>query len=228
MGWKNILILAILFLVACGLFAFLEFNENGLKLVDAKQKEHEAVLAANREMEIENAEMARTIKRLKEDPFYVENVARQDYGLAGPDDIVFTFDKARTGKPVWPEERAADDARRAEEARKLKKEHEGASKPPEKKPPKSETAKNETKTREKDKNKPELKTSETKKAQAKHSDAKTSEAKDADTKKAEAKKTDTGKSENSKGGSKKKDAKKSEEKKSEKPENKKPQKKKEP
>lgn len=126
MGWKNILILGTLAAVAVAFFVFLAFGENGVKLVEAKRREHEAVLAQNRRMEEENAEMARTIKRLKEDPFFVEFVARQEYGLAGPDDIVFAFDKERTGPPVWPEERDADEARRVEEARKLKREQEEA------------------------------------------------------------------------------------------------------
>lgn len=129
MGWKNILILGTLSAAACAFFVFLAFGENGVKLVEAKRREHEAVLAANRRMEEENAEMARTIKRLKEDPFFVEFVARQEYGLAGPDDIVFAFDRERTGKPVWPEERDADEARRVEEARKLKREQAEGKKP---------------------------------------------------------------------------------------------------
>jgi len=140
MGWKNNAILITLFVVACTLFVFLVYNENGVKLVDAKRAEHKAVLAENLKMEEENADMARTIQRLKDDPFYVEFVARQEYGLTGPDDLVFTFDKTRAGKPVWPEERAADDARRAAEAKKLKMEHEGAAQPG-KKPSKPETAK---------------------------------------------------------------------------------------
>ncbi|MBI5845476.1 MAG: septum formation initiator family protein [Deltaproteobacteria bacterium] len=163
MGWKNSAILATLFAVACGAFVFLVFSNNGVKLVEAKRREHEAVLAANRKMEEENAEMARTIQRLKEDPFFVEFVARQEYGLTGPDDMVFTFDRTRTGKPVWPEERAADEARRVEEARKLKREQEEGHKPEAKKPEKSEgsTKKSGGKKTEKPENKKDRKKKET-------------------------------------------------------------------
>lgn len=145
MGWKNILMLCFLFLVAVGLFAFLAFSDNGLKMLTTKRLEHEAVLAENRKMEEANAEMARTIKRLREDPFYVEFVARQDYGLAGPDDVVFAFDKTRTGKPVWPEERAEDNARRLAEARKQQTEKEEGHKPAAKKPAKAAAKKEDVK-----------------------------------------------------------------------------------
>ncbi len=123
MGWKNSLILAVLFFVAVGLFGFIFYGDGGLALVRKKTLERDRIVEANRKKEEENTERVRTIRRLRLDGPYVEKVAREEFGLVGNNEMVFQFEKGRTGRPVWPDERAADEARKAEEARKAAREN---------------------------------------------------------------------------------------------------------
>jgi len=45
-----------------------------------------------KEMEKENKELRSDIKLLKEDPFYKEKQAREDFGLSKPDEYIFRYD----------------------------------------------------------------------------------------------------------------------------------------
>ncbi|MDI6890706.1 MAG: septum formation initiator family protein [Thermodesulfovibrionales bacterium] len=45
-----------------------------------------------KEMEKENEQLRSEIKSLKEDPFYKEKHAREEFGLARPDEYIFRYD----------------------------------------------------------------------------------------------------------------------------------------
>ena len=45
------------------------------------------------EMEQENLHIRSQIKSFKEDPFYAEKHAREDFGLAKPDEYIFQYDR---------------------------------------------------------------------------------------------------------------------------------------
>ena len=45
------------------------------------------------ELEKENARIKSQIKSLKENPFYAEKYAREEFGLARPDEYIFQYDK---------------------------------------------------------------------------------------------------------------------------------------
>ncbi|MEW6162743.1 MAG: septum formation initiator family protein [Nitrospirota bacterium] len=45
-----------------------------------------------KEMERENEQLRSEIKSLKEDPFYKEKHAREEFGLARPDEYIFRYD----------------------------------------------------------------------------------------------------------------------------------------
>lgn len=45
------------------------------------------------EIESENEQIKSHIKLLKEDPFYKEKHAREDFGLAKPDEYIFQYDR---------------------------------------------------------------------------------------------------------------------------------------
>lgn len=46
-----------------------------------------------KDMERENTQIRSQIKSLKEDPFYLEKHAREEFGLARPDEYIFQYDR---------------------------------------------------------------------------------------------------------------------------------------
>ncbi|TAN41430.1 MAG: septum formation initiator family protein [Nitrospirae bacterium] len=65
-----------------GLFRYFELNRT--------RKNLEKQLT---ELTRQNEDMRTQIKLLKEDPFYREKLAREEFGLAKPDEYIFTYDR---------------------------------------------------------------------------------------------------------------------------------------
>jgi cell division protein FtsB len=65
------------------------------KMRDLAQK-REALIVSNQELNRKNEEMYREISRLKQDPIYLEEIARKEFGLVKPDEIIFFLDEAKT------------------------------------------------------------------------------------------------------------------------------------
>jgi len=65
-----------------GLLKYIELN---------KKKAH--LERQTKEMEKENEQLKVMIKSLKEDPFYKEKYAREEFGLAKPDEYIFQYDR---------------------------------------------------------------------------------------------------------------------------------------
>ena len=62
----------------------------------------------NTELQRQNIELSRRVKRLKEDPEYIENIARQELKMIGEDEIVFKFQQRETAeakKTIEPEKK---------------------------------------------------------------------------------------------------------------------------
>lgn len=64
-----------------GLLRYIELNEKKAHLEKQIKK-----------MEKDNKLLTSEIKLLKEDPFYVEKYAREEFGLAKPDEYIFFYD----------------------------------------------------------------------------------------------------------------------------------------
>jgi cell division protein FtsB len=60
-----------------------------LELQRTKTKLERQLVEINRQ----NAEIRQQIKLLKEDPFYREKLAREEFGLAKPDEYIFQYDR---------------------------------------------------------------------------------------------------------------------------------------
>jgi cell division protein FtsB len=56
-------------------------------------QKREALIRYNQELNQKNEEMYRKITRLKQDPLYLEEVARSEFGLVKPDEIIFFIDQ---------------------------------------------------------------------------------------------------------------------------------------
>jgi cell division protein FtsB len=65
------------------------------KMKQLAQK-REALILFNQELNRKNEEMYREISRLKQDPVYLEEIARKEFGLVKPDEIIFFLDEANT------------------------------------------------------------------------------------------------------------------------------------
>jgi cell division protein FtsB len=65
-----------------GLFRYLELNRTKMNL-------ESQVTEINRQ----NEQLRTQLKLLKEDPFYREKLAREEYGLSKPNEYIFQYDK---------------------------------------------------------------------------------------------------------------------------------------
>jgi cell division protein FtsB len=65
-----------------GLLRYAELNEIKTKL------EHQIT-----EISTQNGQLKTQIKLLEEDPFYKEKLAREEFGLAKPDEFIFHYDR---------------------------------------------------------------------------------------------------------------------------------------
>jgi cell division protein FtsB len=77
---------------------FTLFGENGLADLYRLKTERDILLKKNDELIRKNLSLYREIERLKNDPEYVENVARNELGVIGKDEVVIKVKKGRKGK----------------------------------------------------------------------------------------------------------------------------------
>ncbi len=59
-------------------------------------QKRETLILFNQKLNTKNEEMFREISRLKHDPIYLEEVARREFGLVKPDEIIFFLDEGPT------------------------------------------------------------------------------------------------------------------------------------
>ncbi|NWF51477.1 MAG: septum formation initiator family protein [Nitrospirae bacterium] len=64
-----------------GLIKYIELNKKRVELENQIKQ-----------IEIENKNLRSDIRMLKEDPFYKEKHAREDFNLARPDEYIFRYD----------------------------------------------------------------------------------------------------------------------------------------
>jgi cell division protein FtsB len=83
-------------LLCMGLFFFTikGYQEAG-KLKQLAQK-REALILFNQQLNGKNEQMFREISRLKHDSIYLEEVARKEFGLVKPDEIIFFLDEGHS------------------------------------------------------------------------------------------------------------------------------------
>ncbi|MCD6584632.1 MAG: septum formation initiator family protein [Desulfobacteraceae bacterium] len=66
--------------------------------LNALKQEVIELKAKNNVLQEKNIRMHRKIKRLKEDPKFIENIARQELKMIGKDEIVFKFKEDSTAR----------------------------------------------------------------------------------------------------------------------------------
>ncbi len=82
----------ILSLAVIGLFHFLliiVFGDNGLVELSRKRHQRDQLVKINQSLTEENYRLVESIERLKEDPAYIESIARRELKMIAPDEMIF-------------------------------------------------------------------------------------------------------------------------------------------
>ena len=82
-----LLVLGLIFLIING------YHE--LQMMKRLAQKRGALILVNQELNRGNEEMYRKITRLKQDPIYLEEIARKEFGLVKPDEIIFFLDEGQ-------------------------------------------------------------------------------------------------------------------------------------
>jgi cell division protein FtsB len=80
LGTAVLLLMALLF--------FIVFSERGLAELSQSKKERDRIKVHNQQLTQENLTLGVEIDRLKNDPHYIESVARKEFGMIGQNEIV--------------------------------------------------------------------------------------------------------------------------------------------
>ena len=86
---KIVFFLAVLILISY--MVLIVIGDNGVRDLNAMKQKVSILNAENDALQQKNIEMRRKINRLKEDPEFIENIARQELKMIGKDEIVFKF-----------------------------------------------------------------------------------------------------------------------------------------
>jgi len=82
-----------------GMLLFIVFSDNGLADLYLMKTERDRLLGENRRLTAENLKLYRTIERLKNDPAYIESIARKELGMIRKEEIII---KPRNQQPANP------------------------------------------------------------------------------------------------------------------------------
>jgi len=95
---KHSILLAFVILALFSMLLFIIFGENGLADLHLLKLERDGLLKRNEELAKGNLTLYREIERLKNDPKYLENVARKELGVVGKDELIFKLNDKRKDK----------------------------------------------------------------------------------------------------------------------------------
>ena len=85
--------LFLLILLSVGVFFLTIKGHREIGRIRQLAQKRETLIIDNQNINQKNEEMFREISRLKHDPIYLEEIARKEFGLVKPDEIVFFLDE---------------------------------------------------------------------------------------------------------------------------------------
>ncbi|MFH2045161.1 MAG: septum formation initiator family protein [Pseudomonadota bacterium] len=91
MSRKHKILLGIGIGVIFSLFLLIIFGNNAMLESNRLKKERDNIIERNKELALNNNSMYNEIKRLKDDPEYIENVARRELGMIKKNEIILQF-----------------------------------------------------------------------------------------------------------------------------------------
>jgi len=97
-GLRQKILLGFVIAALFSLLLFIMFGENGVVDLHVLKVKRDNLLKRNAALSQENLSLYREIERLRNDPKYVENVARQELGLIGKDEVIFKVKKEQKGQ----------------------------------------------------------------------------------------------------------------------------------
>jgi len=74
------------------LFLLIVFGDKGLADLNLMEKTRDGLAEQNETLFQENLSLYRSIERLQHDPNFIENVARQELGVIGENEIIFRLE----------------------------------------------------------------------------------------------------------------------------------------
>ncbi len=98
MSVKSSIFSSIALLLMSFLFVVIIFGDKGYNDLGALRMEKAAIVEKNDMLIRKNSTLYRKIERLKNDPKYIESIARHDLGMIGEDEVVYTFKKGQKRK----------------------------------------------------------------------------------------------------------------------------------
>jgi cell division protein FtsB len=94
MSRKQGMLLGTAMLLLIALLFFIVFSERGLAELSLSKKERDRIRTHNQHLTQENLTLGVEIDRLKNDPHYIESVARKEFGMIGQNEIVLKPQRA--------------------------------------------------------------------------------------------------------------------------------------
>jgi cell division protein FtsB len=85
---KQSIFLSITCLLLFSLLFFIIFGEHGLMDLNRLKTERDRLVKTNEQLTRKNLSLSVEIDRLKHDPKYIENVARQELGMIGEGELI--------------------------------------------------------------------------------------------------------------------------------------------
>ena len=85
---KQSVFLSIAVLALVSLLYFIIFGEHGLIDLNSLKNERNQLSTKSEQLTLKNLSLSVEIDRLKHDPKYIENVARQELGMVGEDELI--------------------------------------------------------------------------------------------------------------------------------------------
>ena len=80
--------LSITVVLLFSLFFFIIFGEHGFLDLNTLKKERDQLAEKNEQLSHRNLSLSVEIDRLKHDPKYIENIARQELGMVAEDELI--------------------------------------------------------------------------------------------------------------------------------------------
>ncbi len=88
MSNKQNILIVIVILAMFSMLLFILFGDKGFADLSQLKAERDRLSKKNAELVQENLSLYREIERLKNDPAYVESVARKELGVIGKDEVI--------------------------------------------------------------------------------------------------------------------------------------------
>jgi cell division protein FtsB len=90
-SWQKFF-LSLVLVILFNLFLLMVFGDKGLVELSHMKSERGLLLRRNMKIEEENLNLYRKIHRLKNDPVYIEKIAREELGMVGQGEVVVNIE----------------------------------------------------------------------------------------------------------------------------------------